>query len=54
MLPDSHRQVAAPHNNALKLTAHGCVHVGCGAPQLSAVFDEHHCVMVRDGTVLNA
>lgn len=30
---------AVPPNNALKLTAHGGGPVGCGAPQLNAVFD---------------
>jgi hypothetical protein len=28
-----------PSNNALKLTAQGRGWVGCGAPQLNAVFD---------------
>ena len=33
-----HRRTT-PTNNALKLTAHGGGPVGCGAPQLNAVFD---------------
>jgi len=28
-----------PPNKALKLTAHGCVAIGAGAPQLNAVLD---------------
>jgi hypothetical protein len=52
MLPHPHRQVAAPHNNALKLTAHGCVRVGCGAPQLSAVLGRHRGGEVKHASLI--